>query len=142
MPGAGAFEAVLVDPTRELVAVHYQLAYDVQAASVRELRAMVRLVAELADALHTTSRTVRVEALRDCPEYKYRNFPGDIVPDASLWCVSGLDRAGPGGVLEWCVDEADALHVLEQMKRFPERFKNLAAQKWSEGVFHWSARAA
>jgi hypothetical protein len=63
--------------------------------------------------------------------YKYRGLPCNIVPDDQLWAVSGCDGCG-GGVLEWCMDEKDALRMLSKMEPFPQ-FKNLKAHKYKEG---------
>ncbi len=132
VPAAGAFQAVVFDPAQQRVVVRYRLAHDVRTACVRELRAMAELVSELASEMCSFALNVNTGPLRNCPEYEYRNFPCSIVPDEALWCVSGQDAMGADGVLEWCTDESDAQCVLEKMQRFPDRFTQLAAQKWSE----------
>ena len=54
-------------------------------------------------------------------EYTYRNLPCTSNP----WYVSGLDRVtGAGGILEWCLSEADALNTMAQMNK-DYRFTNL-----------------
>lgn len=130
--GVAVFESVAFDARRGYVAARYYLGYDVHMASVRQLRAMVQVVQHLAELMSEFALNVNAEALRDCPEYKYRNFPYDIVSDASLWCVSGHDVMGGSGVLEWCTQESDAHYIREKMERFPGRFTELKAEKWSQ----------
>jgi hypothetical protein len=71
-------------------------------------------------------------ALSSCPDYAYRKSPCNITEDEKLWCIGGEDVRGNAGVLEWCYDKADAQCLLNQMRRFPERFKNISASKWTE----------
>lgn len=51
--------------------------------------------------------------------YKFRNFPCNIVPEKELWAVSGTRKDDIGnymtGVLEWCVNEADAEYIRNKM---------------------------
>ncbi len=67
--------------------------------------------------------------------YKYRDLSIRDVPadeNGKRWCVAGgfTDATGSGGgVLEWCVDEHDALTMLIRMKQFPE-FSRLTVDKW------------
>ncbi len=114
-----------------LVTNSYWLQFDYKAASLAQLRSMVEVVLVLADAMSNFAGSPNDTALIDCPLYVYRNLPCSIAPDDQLWAVSGQDVQGSGGVLEWCFDQVDAEQMLDEMKRFPERFKNLSAQPWA-----------
>ena len=61
--------------------------------------------------------------------YKFRGLPCNIVPEASLWCVSGHCAGFGSGVLEWCYDEKDARFLLSRMKLDP-RMKHLTVHRF------------
>jgi len=65
--------------------------------------------------------------------YKFRNLACNI-PTDTLCSVNGEFADGHGvsfGVLEWCHDEEDAKHIIEQMSK-DSRFKNLTIVDWSK----------
>lgn len=118
------------DDQFSLVSCGYKLQFDVETATVAQLRLVIQAIVVLAEAMHDFADSPNRSALADCPEYTYRNFPCSIVSDKELWCVSGSDVRGGSGVLEWCCDQADAQEVLSAMQRFPERFTGLKAKRW------------
>ena len=65
--------------------------------------------------------------------YQYRNFACNIVPDGQLWFVGGRDiKDQSGGVLEWCVNEADAKYIMQEMNKDKGRFQNLTCGLWKD----------
>lgn len=49
------------------------------------------------------------------------------------WCIVGKMEDGSsigGGILEWCIDEDDANHLLKQMKT-DRRFSDLRVERYS-----------
>ena len=67
-------------------------------------------------------------------EYKLRNLPCTIQPDAKLWTVCGKQKIENGiasGVLEWCYDMEDATYIKSKMDQDPN-FYDLVILKWEE----------
>lgn len=122
---------LVYDECMGIVTVYYRLKTDLAAAPVRELRALLRFLAVLAVDMSVELGDPNASALANCPDYIYRGLPCSVVEDDELWAVSGQDVRGGSGVLEWCVSERDAADVQAQMNRFPERFLNVSAHKWS-----------
>lgn len=126
---------VVFDEAFGIVSVYYKLRIDLETASCRELRGVLSflhcIAVRMSLDLHKPNETV----LAECPDYVYRGLPCSVVDDNELWAVNGQDVRGGSGVLEWCVSEEDAREVVTQMSRFPERFLNVTAEKWSEGFY-------
>ncbi len=112
------------------VQTNYELNIDPATASLQELQVLVEFVMEVAYSMCPYADKPSVTA--DLEDYLYRGLGCDIAEDGQLWCVSGSDKRGGSGVLEWCFDESDARWVLEQMQRYPERFSGLSAQPWQQ----------
>lgn len=123
---AASCEAVtIVDPQAGSVCTVYTMPTPVASASVCQLQNALRLVAVLAAPLIEMQQQGAGRAA-GFADYRYRGLPCSILPDHLLWAVSGQDkRDGGGGVLEWCVDEADAQALFSEMQRFPARFSGL-----------------
>ncbi len=65
-------------------------------------------------------------------KYNYRNLP--FIQTREMWVVEGKDRKTISeGILEWCVDEADALWIKRQMESETGRFKNLKVYQYQQG---------
>lgn len=105
----------------------FVLPVELEALSSAALRDVGHFLLQLTQALLPFAGSLNATALRDCQEYLYRGLPCSIAPDEKLWTIAGSDVRGGSGILEWCYDQEDAEAVLGQMKRFPERFKNLGA---------------
>ena len=129
--GVAKRQGTLVDRDFGLVSNNYQLMVHPDKATVKQLRAMVAMLAVLSESLHDFAAAPNRTALHACPEYVYRGRPCSIVPDDELWCIVGQDVAGCSGVLEWCYDETDAQELLAQMNRYPSRFKGVHAKRWA-----------
>jgi hypothetical protein len=125
--GAALYQGVVRDNDYGSVLNCYELSWNPATASLTQLQLMAKVVIVLADSLHQFAAFPNENALKDCPQYRYRNLPCTIGTDENLWCVSGQDVHGGCGVLEWCYDEKDANAVLAEMNRFPERFSGLTA---------------
>lgn len=108
----------------------YEVLVAPSTASLAQLQALVTFVMELAYSMVAYADNPSVTA--DLEDYQYRNLGCNIAADDELWCVSGSDKRGGNGVLEWCFDESDARYVLEQMQRYPERFSGLTAASWQQ----------
>ena len=112
---------------------HYRVPIHLATASLKELQQTVRVVVVLAEFLVEFSTEPNLNALRDCPVYRYRGLPCSIAKDEDLWCINGGDRINGGcGVLEWCYDEEDALYRLERMRKHPHQFQELSASTHRE----------
>lgn len=73
-----------------------------------------------------------LKSLEGFAVYKYRNLPCDAVQkdaEGLRWCVSGSDKLGGAGVLEWCYGVLDANEVKEHMAKF-HHFENLSVGKF------------
>lgn len=139
--GAVTFLGTVHDQAFGLVANQYRLNFDIEGASLKELRLMVDAVRELADCMRSFASYPNSTALRKAPDYQYRGYACDITDDESLWCITGNDCRGMSGVLEWCYDESDALSLLVELKRFPERFTDVRAVSWAQASVEASALA-
>ena len=56
----------------------------------------------------------------------------NIVPEHKLWCVTGQNPEGrefEGGVLTWCYDKHDALHIKDMWE--DRGYRNVQALKWT-----------
>ena len=62
------------------------------------------------------------------PTYVYRSLPCDCASKEELWYISGADAEDGTGILEWCLNENDAIQRLFLMREYP-RFSNLLARK-------------
>lgn len=125
---------VLRDEEYQSVFTTYELAWHPTKASLQQLQEMAKVVIILADSMHKFAANTNDEALFACPEYCYRGLPCNIQSDELLWSVSGQDKRGGSGVLEWCYDQLDAEHVFNEMSRFPERFTHLRAARFQDEV--------
>lgn len=126
---AGAYVDTFVDADSGVVANRYRLTYAVNEASVKQLRAMVSFVVGICNDLRAFANRPNETALQDCPDYVYRGLPCSCAD--SPWMVSGVDIAGGSGVLEWCVDQADAKQRFALMNEHPNRFRHLKAESWA-----------
>ena len=112
---------------------HYRMPIHLATASLKELQQAVKVVVVLAEFLVEFSTDPNLNALRDCPVYRYRGLPCSIAEDERLWCINGGDRLnGGGGVLEWCYDADDAKCRLERMREHPYQFRDLSATSYLE----------
>lgn len=125
----GNYVDTFVDPDAGVVANRYRLAYAVSDATVKQLRDMVSYVVEVCYNLRSFAEDPNAEALQDCPDYVYRGLPCSC--SKSPWMVSGVDTAGGSGVLEWCVDQADAEQRLAFMSKHSNRFRHIKAESWA-----------
>jgi hypothetical protein len=71
-------------------------------------------------------------------KYIYRNLPFSAVTTKhdgkqGQWNVSGFDKQGKAGVLEWAFDKADAERIVKKMKKDVGRFRELRVNfdEWS-----------
>ncbi|MDO8416609.1 MAG: hypothetical protein Q7S87_10415 [Agitococcus sp.] len=126
------------DDMFDVIQNSYKLSYPISTASVRQLRAMVILVAVLADTMQSFAYQPNKDALLFCPDYEYRNLSHTI--SETKWLVQGKDMRGGSGVLEWCSDECDAQQRLAMMQPH-QRFANLNAIAWQEGQGHCTTYA-
>ncbi|KWT98135.1 MULTISPECIES: hypothetical protein [unclassified Variovorax] len=106
------------------VANVYIVQLDIDTASVREMRHLVHLVLVLNDTLQEFAVSRNATALFDYPDYVYRGLGCDCA--SATWAVEGKDKQGSSGVLEWCIDEVDALERLALMQAHPHRFPELS----------------
>ncbi|WP_150126565.1 hypothetical protein [Burkholderia cenocepacia] len=125
--GAVRFLKVVRDNDYGSIFNSYELAWDPATASLKQLQLLVKVVIVLADSLHEFAAFPNENALRSCPEYRYRGYGISVAKDEHLWCVCGQDVRGGSGVLEWCDGEDDANEMLAKMNSFPERFIGLTA---------------
>lgn len=138
MGPAGLSEIALVEykgvvDDMGMVFNHYRMPIHLSTASLKELQQAVQVVVLLASFLVEFSTEPNLNALRDCPVYRYRGLPCSIAKDEGLWCINGGDRINGGcGVLEWCYDEDDARHRLEKMREHPHQFQDLSASTHGE----------
>lgn len=70
--------------------------------------------------------------------YNYRGFPCNV----GTWYVSGADTRPNGiggGILEWCVNQSDAIEMLGNMEQF-SHFSDLKVgnTEWL-GIRHWES---
>lgn len=126
---AGQYVDTLVDGDAGVVANRYRLTYPVNEASVKQLRAMVSFVVGICHDLRAFANRPNETALLDCPDYVYRGLPCSC--SASPWMVSGVDVAGGAGVLEWCVDQADAKQRFALLNEHPNRFRHMKVESWA-----------
>lgn len=60
-------------------------------------------------------------------KYQYRNFPKDVVPRRSLFAITGYDlKSDKSGILEYCVNRADARYLMDLMRADNGRFDSLS----------------
>lgn len=125
----GKYADTFVDAASGIVTNRYRMAIAVNDASVKQLRDMVSFVVDICYGLRSFADSPNEIALRDCPDYVYRGLPCSC--SAAPWMVSGVDVAGGAGVLEWCVDQADAKQRFALMSEHPNRFRHLKAESWA-----------
>jgi hypothetical protein len=113
-----------VDMANGLIRARFKLPYDVDTASVRQLREMCDHVTIIANCMKQYFEDINATALKTYPDYVFRGLPFSCSTD--LWYVGGNDLRGGSGVLEWCYDEQDAKHRLSLMQQHV-RFTDLNA---------------
>lgn len=68
------------------------------------------------------------------PLWRYVRRPCNITTDDKLWTVSGQTKNGKGGgVIAWCIDSQDAVHVYD-LVMISGLFKNVSWEKWQSSI--------
>jgi hypothetical protein len=130
-PEGGVFVETVYEPLSALVKNSYRLAHPSKEATVTQLRHLVSMIVDLCRDMLPFAENPNATAFQACPDYVYRGLPCSC--SSTLWEIGGLDKAGGGGVLEWCVDSDDAQQRLAMMSQYP-RFEHLSAKPWVESM--------
>lgn len=124
------------DDSYGIVSNNYRVPGNIKTASVATLRDWVKIVYVLNEKLQEFTASINMVALVSCPDYQYRGLPCSAAP----WAIGGSDRNRSSGILEWCVDEADAADRLALMQKHPARFTHLSISS-PESMQHHAVHA-